>query len=228
MSSDHESPWDYAAVGRRITEERLSPYLAEVGGDLHAAFRLYEWNIRASSAVLATIAMTEVVVRNALDEQLHAWVDERHPDGSWLDLAPLDARGRKDVKDARQYAARSNKTAVPPHGKVVAELGLGFWRYLTASRYLTDLWIPALHRAFPIAPHKGFRPRRAAVEERLERLLLVRNRAAHHEPIFRRDLTRDAHTAIELVGWICRDSAAWIDARDTIRAAMSERPNFNR
>ncbi|PZE69345.1 hypothetical protein DEJ27_08700 [Curtobacterium sp. MCPF17_018] len=38
------------------------------------------------------------------------------------------------------------------HGRVVAELSFGFWRYLFESRYLTASWTPALHRAFPHGP----------------------------------------------------------------------------
>lgn len=34
----------------------------------------------------------------------------------------------------------------------MAELTLGFWRYLAASRYLTALWTPALYAAFPNGP----------------------------------------------------------------------------
>lgn len=58
---------------------------------------------------------------------------------------PLDQRGRRDVVEARGRAVRLQPSEV--HGKVVAELSLGFWRYLAASRYLTSLWVPALHNA---------------------------------------------------------------------------------
>ena len=35
---------------------------------------------------------------------------------------------------------------------MIAELSLGFWRYLVESRYFTALWVPATHAAFPTAP----------------------------------------------------------------------------
>jgi hypothetical protein len=211
-------------VRERLTAERLGPYLSAADQDLGAAFRLYEWNIAAAASVLATIAMTEVVVRNAMDTELRRWAVARRGGRSWLDAAPLDTQGRDDVSAARRYAHRTNRTGGPvPHGKVVAELNLGFWRYLAASRYLTDLWIPALHGAFPAGPAQH-RRRRAAVEDRLQRLLTVRNRAAHHEPIFRRDLHRDLTSAIEVVTWICPDSAAWIEARSTVNTVMDDKP----
>jgi hypothetical protein len=35
------------------------------------------------------------------------------------------------------------------HGKVVAELTFGFWRYILAGTYQATLWSPALRHAFP-------------------------------------------------------------------------------
>lgn len=100
-----------------------------------------------------TTGMVEVIVRNALDEQMSRWAAGRSARsgviaGSWLDLAPLDAFSRADVAKARERAtARGAKPEV--HGSVVAELTFGFWRFLVASRYYTSLWVPALHDAFP-------------------------------------------------------------------------------
>lgn len=136
--------------------------------------------MRASAAVLTTTGMVEVLVRNALDEQLKGWARDRHRGRSWFDAAPLGQQGRNDVVRARERASR--RARIPEvHGKVVAELSLGLWRYLVASRYLTSMWIPASHAAFPHGAH-DLRRRRSDNETRLQRLMFVRNRAAHHEP----------------------------------------------
>ena len=58
--------WDYTVIRDRATVERPYSYLASTGCDLERAFELYEWNMRASAGVLTTIAMVEVVIRNAL------------------------------------------------------------------------------------------------------------------------------------------------------------------
>jgi hypothetical protein len=47
----------------------------------------------------------------------------------------------------------------------------------------------------------------------LQRLAFLRNPAAHHQPIHRRDLNRDLASAIEPTGWICPDAAAWVAAK---------------
>lgn len=211
--------WDPRALRRLLTPERLSSYTDATGGQLEAALALYDWNTAAASAVLTTTAMVEVVVRNSFDAQLVAWATRRRA-GDWFDAAPLDEQGRRDLRTARTRAAKRGPEV---HGRVVAELTFGFWRYLSASRYLTSLWVPATAEAFPLAP-TDLRRRRTEVETRLQRLHFVRNRAAHHEPIHRRDLGKDLGAAVDLSAWISPDAAAWVAERSPMRAVIDARP----
>jgi hypothetical protein len=191
--------WQPETIRDLLTPDRLRSYLASCGQDLDRALTLYEWNLTASSAVMQTTAMVEVIVRNALDARLVSRATRRGS-ASWLDVVPLDARGYADIDRARFRAAWNGRSALT-HGKVIAELNFGFWRYLTAQRYHASLWVPALHDAFP-GGHEDLRRRRREVEQHLANLMLVRNRAAHHEPIHRRNLDRDLDTAVELARWV--------------------------
>lgn len=169
-----------------------------------------------------TTGMVEVIVRNAMDRSLQ---EMAHDKGwsSWFDVAPLDQRGHADIRKARDRATRyGNRTEV--HGKVVAELTLGFWRYLAAPRYLTALWTPALYRAFKHGPDDKLR-RQRRVDQHLKNLLLVRNRAAHHEPIHRRDLARDHAAAVEIATWVSPHAGDWIADLSAINDVFSGRPD---
>lgn len=167
--------------------------------------------------------MAEVVVRNALDRELRAWAWQRDPSRSWFDLAPLGDRGRADVAKARDRATRHG--AFPEvHGKVIAELSLGFWRYLVESRYFTALWVPTTHAAFGGGP-PDLRERQRAVKGRLQQLTFVRNRAAHHEPIHRRDLLKDLRAAADLTSWVSRDAGAWLTATSTLAVVVGTKPS---
>jgi len=183
-AADDDHGWHPETIRDLLTSDRLRSYLASCDQDLSRALELYEWNLSASAAIMQTTAMVEVVVRNALDAQLVAWAGGRGSQ-TWLDTIPLDARGLADVAKARDRATNYGR-AVLTHGKVVAELSFGFWRYLTAQRYHASLWVPALHAAFP-GGDDDLRTRRRDVERHLADLMLVRNRAAHHEPIHRRN-----------------------------------------
>ena len=220
MSTGGDRPgWDPAVVEGLLTAERLSSYLAAAGGDLAGALALYEWNMDVAAAVLTTTGMVEVLVRNAFDSQLLRWAGRRGA-SEWFDIVPLDDQGRHDLRTAR---ARASRRGPEVHGRVVAELTFGFWRYLTASRYLTSLWVPATAAAFPHGS-ADLRSRRREVEERLQRVHFVRNRAAHHEPVHRRDLTRDLAAAVDLSAWLSPDAAAWVTARSRMRAVIDARP----
>ncbi|WIE72310.1 hypothetical protein [Curtobacterium sp. MCJR17_020] len=206
-----------------LTRERLRSYFRALPDDARAV-RLYEWNMRAAAAVMELTGAVEVVVRNAADVQLRAWATARRPGSSWLDVVPLDAQGRNDLVVARRRATRGGKRA-EVHGRVVAELSFGFWRYLFESRYLTALWTPALHRAFPHGPADAL-TRQREVRTRMQQLHFVRNRAAHHEPIHGRDLRRDHDYAIELLGWIQPGAAAWAQDVTMLGTVLDARPSI--
>lgn len=221
MSSDEVTrgrAWSLDVLQGLLTRERLGSYLAACDADLGRAFDLYEWNLAASAAVMHLTAMVEVIVRNSLDERLCVWANDRGLD-SWLYAAPLDERGREDISRALGRATRANE-ATPPHGRVVSELNLGFWRYLTTSRYHASLWVPGLSEAFSRG-NQDLRERRRQVESRLARIMHVRNRAAHHEPIHRRDLLADVSAAVDLADWVHRDAGRWVAATTALPSVVA-------
>lgn len=223
MSSRPEPGWDYRVLRDLLTNERLESYFRAPGDDLDRAFHLYEWNMQASAGVLLTTGMVEIIVRNAFDAQLRGWAHDRQPGRPWFDLAPLDVHGQSDVAKARVRATTRGRHP-EVHGKVIAELTFGFWRYLAASRYLTSLWVPAMHAAFPQGP-ADLRTRRREVERHLQQLMFVRNRAAHHEPIHHRDLRGDLDAATQLTGWISPDAASWVAAKSPLLQLIDSRPS---
>jgi hypothetical protein len=69
-------------------------------------------------------------------------------------------------------------------GKVIAELTFGFWYYLTVSMFEHSLWVPYLHKSFQ--PRKA--PKRSVFNQQIDKIRQLRNRIAHHEPIFHMNL----------------------------------------
>lgn len=187
------------------------------GGNLLQALDLYKWNIALSGALFEAIAVVEVVVRNEIDNNLTAWAQLLGAD--WMDIAPLDEKGRADIAKAR-----SRNTKNPSHGKVLAELNFGFWRFLVANRYLHTIWIPTMNSAFP---HLGGHPgeRREVVERSIERLWFLRNRIGHHEPIHTRNVDRDIASMTSLLDWICPDTSSWATDQRRVQDILLQRPN---
>jgi hypothetical protein len=178
--------------------------------------------MRAAAAVLELTGMVEVVARNSLDRELRVWAARRDAP-SWFDAVQLDQQGRLDLGKARARASRNGRRP-EVHGRVIAELTFGFWRYLVETRYLTAHWTPALHRSFPRGP-ADLLTRQRQVRTHMQQLHFVRNRAAHHEPLHQRDLHRDLQDALDLLGWIHPVAAEWAADVTSLRAVIDARPS---
>jgi hypothetical protein len=208
-------------LAARMARPRFDRYLVAAGGDSASALRLYEWNIAASAAFYETLGRFEVLLRNALDEQMRRWHRKvMAGNGQWyLDTAtPLHADLWNQIADARRRARKQGATET--HDRVVAELMLGFWRYLLDARHQTTMWAPALRHAFP-----HLRPRvRTEIYDRVERLHGLRNRIAHHEPIHHLPLQTRLDEVLTVAGCICPTTAAWIWSTTRIPAVLAARP----
>jgi hypothetical protein len=128
---------------------------------------------------------------------------------------------RVDVNDkprrSIQEAVRRCGPAARP-GKVVAELSFGFWRYLTSSAHEKSLWVPFLHTAYP--PGTA----RKDVDRRISRLNELRNRVAHHEPIFSQPLGSAMQDLIYVCALFSTDVATYVQATSSVGQLLKRRP----
>ena len=220
---------NFQVIAQRLTATRLESYLQATNGDVEAAIRLYDWNSNVASALYEDLGRLEVVFRNAVDQALVRYGTDRGWPDVWFRRTQLfpgqhASRTRDDINAARWRATGGGKHP-EVHGKVIAELSFGFWRYLCKHHHLTSLWVPAVASAFLLHPSAGDPRRiRSQVEDRMQRLHFLRNRIAHHEPIHLRNLTRNYENLLELTGWMCSDCRAWIAATSRTRAVIAARP----
>ncbi|WP_420610478.1 hypothetical protein [Candidatus Poriferisodalis sp.] len=223
-SAPQQSAYGLDVVVERLTVERMGPYLDSAAGDLAAALRLYDWNSAVAGAIHADLGRLEVVFRNAVDRALKDLAAASGWKQPWFAQELLFRERQRDAIDTAVQRASRRRRGSPAHGAVISELGFGFWRFICVPAYLTALWVPALASAFPCHPAQGDPRRiRADVEHRMEGLHLLRNRIAHHEPIFRRNLRRDHAQLLELIGWMCADCQTWVVAVSRTLNTIAER-----
>ena len=218
---------DISEIERLISPERLTSYMSAAGSDLEAAIALYDWNQSVSAALFADIARIEVTFRNVVNLAMSDHHRRRGRRGPWYLESSYFAgrqgrRARENIADARQRVGRKGHQETP--GYVIAELMFGFWRFLCAKDYLTNLWVPVLAAAFPNHPAGDVRTIRTDVEDHMQKLHFLRNRIAHHEPIHRRNLADDANAVDELAAWMSADARDWIASRSIVGATISQRP----
>lgn len=201
-----------------FTPERLSTYLTAAGGDRERALQLYTRNTQLSAAFYGPLQGLEIALRNAVHRQL-----ARVYGGVWYDnaAAGLDLGGLERIATAKTEIERTGKAATP--GRLVAALSFGFWVSLVGSggridpggsraTYEMTLWRPALRGAFPHC-----RPlTRKQAHQPLNALRKLRNRIAHHEPIFARPLLEDHQRILEVSGWISPGVRTWIELHSRV------------
>jgi hypothetical protein len=213
------TPFD-AAVMQCLSHARLQPYLEASGGDVARSLALYRWNISVSAAFFEVLTVVEVVVRNAIHEQLSAWNEESGYHESWF----ANLHGyllEKTVRVVAETEARiARERLVRSESTVLAALPFGFWRYLLSNRYRTTLWPFAMRAAFPGLGDRDGSTLCTAVRH----LHVLRNRIAHHEPIIRRDLAADYAAAKFVLEAVSPEVAVWALRHARLPELLAQRP----
>jgi Abi-like protein. len=199
------------AIIKTLSQPRLSKYVDAAEGDAARALDLYVGNSHVSMAFFGDLHYTEVVLRNRFNEQLTAAYGDQ-----WFTAVPLLKIIGKRNRDILSKAQHHAGGYAVPSGKVVAELTFGFWVNLTDPNLEHTLWIPVLHKAF--LPNKP--PKRAELNRDLEKLRQLRNRVAHHEPIFMMDLVLLHRLLCDVTKRLCPDTAHWMMANSSTRVEI--------
>lgn len=195
--------------------ERLATYYDFAGGDKELALRLYAWNNALSQALYVPLQGLEVTLRNALGAQLRAAYGSQ-----WFELnpgPPLMYPLPEMLLSARKELGK--RGIVADHGRVIAELNWGFWTGILAKRY-EELWRAHLRKAFS-APGALTRN---AVYVPLDDLRRLRNRIAHHEPIFGRNIAADHRAILDLIALISPVTADWVESQSQVVETLAARP----
>jgi hypothetical protein len=228
-----------------VSHARLGTYRAIAADDDHA-WALYRWNIDLAAALTPLACDVEVTLRNTIHSQLTA----RFGRVDWwasTDLVVDDMTSETIGEVVRRHKKQLAKGTIGP-GKVIADLMLGTWVMLLsrggtsalgrAIDYEANLWRPALRFGFATGTFtptgRARRPTRDAVHLRASNLQRLRNRSAHHEPIFNGvrlsgtqivvDLQTVWDQTVELLGWMAPELAAIHEANPAVPNLLAARP----
>ncbi|MFK0003335.1 hypothetical protein [Paenarthrobacter sp. NPDC090522] len=201
---------DVGAIGtleQLISVPRFQTYLGHYRGNHHLAARLYAWNIEVSSAFWGPLSILEVALRNAM----HNALSKGRPD-TWWDLPSTHLMDNHRAILDETIAKLQRKIVTPSPGQIVAALPFGFWtRFLDKGiprhpllSYETAFWQPRLMNAFP----EGVALKRKVLFADLTQIREMRNRIAHHEPIFKMPLETICGDISRIAGYIHVDAAA--------------------
>lgn len=214
------------AIKNALSTARMSTYELVVDGmgnqiSPAQALDLYAWNAQVSAALMAPLHICEVVVRNAVADVLVAQYGDKWPWSPGFEKSlphpPQGYSARVDLQNARRNA--------PTAGKVIPELKFAFWQRMFTHRHDSRLWDTYLTQVFPNLPHgQSVSQARQVLYNELEHLRRLRNRIAHHEPIFKRNLTDDFQKITDLIAARCLDTAAWMAQNQQALQLVGARP----
>lgn len=212
------------AVTRALSVDRLRTYERAVAtlAPRHTPLDLYLWNARVSAAFLIPLHLVEVVTRNAVADALTAVHGPQWP--WWLgfrDSLPAPAGGYNPRRELHRVALRCNSRTAD----VIPELSFVFWQKLFTRRFDTRLWSRCLVSVLPgTDASTPWHVTRARVHDDLEQIRRLRNRIAHHEPIFSRALAEDLVAIERVVRLRCALTADWLADLESVTALLRERP----
>lgn len=196
--NDKYSEDQIRAIERSISPDRLNSYLIEAEGDKYRAIQLYERNTEISEALYGVIQGLEITLRNSIHRILQNGLEL----DDWYDHIHLEGKEADSIRLAKETVEEIHKPVTAP--RVIAKINFGFWVRLTASIYEKDLWVPHLHKAFPM------KMMRSLLNKRLLKIKDLRNQIAHHERITKRDINTDYEEVIETIKWLCPTTSTWV------------------
>jgi hypothetical protein len=204
-----------------LSAARFSKYLKSCNGDARLGARLYHWNTLLSQSMYLPLQTWEVSLRNKLNGFL-IW----KYNAKW----PYDDRALRTLTRDCSRRLEESKLRLDPQKRmvqvstdaIVADLSAGFWvSLLTRSYDIPFAWRYNLPRVFPQL-QKG--RDRLAISEMCDRMLVLRNRVAHHEPIHHLDLQAIKGDLDELIASMCPAASQYASSACTFARVWGERP----
>lgn len=214
-------------LARWVSDARLGEYSLAANRDPDATRELYQWNASVSASFFELISYVEIGLRNAIDRvmtplepQIRARVSN---DRGWWFASPAFLRDEelKYASTAKSHLGADWKRR--GRDKVFATMTFGLWSDLFTKHY-DSLFRSVLVDAFTNPP-AGFDRKR--VMHSVQGVRELRNRIAHHQPIFDSPLQERFEQALEILEWIDQDLGAWVSGLESthkLAGLLASRP----
>ena len=164
-----------------FSKSRIDPYLTPKD-DAEILLSKYHSNIMLSEAMIPTLNYFEICLRNRIDN-----VIQKYFGTNWLINNPsnliISKKDLDKINDITHKFLKERKIQ-PSHDDVVAQMTFGFWCSFFHKKYDPILWHKkdAIKMLFPYLLRSN--RTRAYIEQKILKIKHVRNRIAHHEPIW--------------------------------------------
>ncbi|MBO4557606.1 MAG: Abi family protein [Bacteroidales bacterium] len=169
---------NYSDIEKAFSPARLKIYLDACGDNHSTAMVLYRHNNKLCQKFYGTLAIFEVVLRNAINEHFKSyfadpdWIRHQLVPGGMLENNPQRPAVEKIINQLDKTGRYSND-------RLVSSVSFGFWTHLFSRRPFA-LGGQSILQIFP-SRTKGLGQR--AIYNELQQIKTFRNRIVHHEAI---------------------------------------------
>lgn len=197
-----------SGLEKAISRDRLDAFKQDGVSDKIAIAR-YLFNIEICKSLYPLINIFEVTLRNSIDESLTNFCGTQ----KWETLLQLNKNETQAINTALQSLSRKKKSL--SHGRLIAELNMGFWTALLGNRYSQFSFQYAIIKgAFKNCPKSQRNQKKLHLL--LDDIRHTRNRIAHHERIIHwKDLQKKHSDLLNLIKFLNNDSYKMALSLDT-------------
>ena len=203
-----------------ISKMRLKRYLRVTKNNNQDAIKLYFWNTELSQSLYLSLQCWEIALRNKINNYLCTKFQRNWPyDRKLYNI--LDNWERKkleETKDRQKHKRRD--TLQTDH--IVADLSLGFWIALLGKKYTQPFgWHTNMH-VHLFTYGENLSPN--FIRQKSAQLLILRNRVAHHEPIFHLNLPPQRAALGALMKSLCPITHGYVEKACSFDGVWHNRP----
>lgn len=202
-----------------LSMARLERYLEMANRDWERAMKYYLANAQVSAVFFVDLHFVEVGLRNKMSECL-----KRDFGKFWFEESGfkqhLGERDLKYLKDSLEKIFKNVRRDAPDderYGQVIAQLSFGYWVSLLHKKYEHSLWTPSFFKMFLGKP-----PKRSDFSLQVGRLNGLRNRIAHHEPIWFLNLQELYSITLDVCGYLCPATAAFVKQSSLVQVTLEK------
>lgn len=223
----------YSDFEEAMSPERMRKYVWACANDTKRAMTLYRYNLRLSQEMFAIVSCFEVTLRNKIDKEMKShfgndWLRDFILPGGQFDTDPRVDGTKKIIKKAYEGLLRTNSYV---HNKLLAEMEFGVWKFMF-NNVQYRLSGRCLLNVFPNKPTSTpqLRYDNTFIFNELDRINVMRNRIAHHEPIcFGYPISVDLQSVndcydsiMRLFRWMSIDAKAMLYGLDHVAAVSDQ------
>ncbi|MER8792892.1 hypothetical protein NKH75_01615 [Mesorhizobium sp. M0984] len=221
MQETFEKNPDFATLFKKsLSSPRFGTYLGASASNEKAALQLYQWNAKISQSLYIYLQSWEICLRNKMNDFFIWKYKEGWPYKQNDFVRNLKGDDRRRLTETLLRQERDRGVRPVSTSVVVSDLSAGFWVSQLSEKYNHYSWRYNLAKVFAHDTALD----RAVAWTICDELLTLRNRVAHHEPIFHLPLDDRRGKLARIVAAMCPASSAFAEATCNFGEIWKEKP----